>query len=82
MIKELLIKYIRDKKISIQGFADSIGYTRIHLSNIIHGKCPISKRMEKVILEKISNKSFDSIVYYNLWECVDGFLKKNTDINF
>ena len=37
--------YLRDNKISLTAFAESIGCTRKHMSNIVHGKARIEAEL-------------------------------------
>jgi plasmid maintenance system antidote protein VapI len=55
MKDEILIQLYEDRNISIKDLCEYTGYSRQHISAIIHGRAKISKKLAKII-ERLINE--------------------------
>lgn len=53
----ILKQFLSDRCMSIQAFADCIGYTRVHISSVLNCRSRLSKKLAKVIENKINEMS-------------------------
>jgi len=48
-VRMTLLEYIQTTKITIKKFSDQLGYTRTHISRVIHNKTGLSNKLKNQI---------------------------------
>ncbi len=51
-----LLEYLKETNQTIKDFAISLGYTRVHISNIIHKKCGASRGLRDIVYSRTKGK--------------------------
>ncbi len=45
--------FLRDKGLSYKKFADSVGYSRVHIHDVINGRQKPSKELKLILIDKM-----------------------------
>ncbi len=55
MEKEIIVLFLKDRRIPLGKFCQMVDYSRQHISAIIHGRSKISKKLARIIEKTIKD---------------------------